>query len=279
MFLLTVKGLLKHSLLLGVLALWTCLLAGTRANAQGNDLFTAASKGDLPRVKVLLKGDPNLLFSKDGSGQTILHYAAEGYFTRTEEARVPGTWELLYERPYESQPSAVVEFLLANKLDPNAKDQNGVTPLHLASAGRKAELLLAHGANVNAKDKNGVTPLRSAVSSGFKDVVAVLLAHKADVDAKDDNGLTPLLSNGLYTDIARLLLAAKADVNARDDEGKTPLSRCAYYGNEDMVALLLAHGADVNATDNHGRTPLNAAQQDPHHGKVADLLRRHGGHE
>jgi ankyrin repeat protein len=276
---LTVTSLRKHSLLLGFLALLACLLAGTRANAQGDDLFTAASKGDLRRVKALLTDNPNLLFSKDGLGQTLLHHAAEGYYTRTEDVRVAGTWELLYEAPYESQPSAVVEFLLANKLDVNAKDKGGLTPLHLASNGRKAELLLAHGADVNARDDGRRTPLHNAAFSGFKDVMAVLLAHKADVNAKDSGGITPLLINDLYTDIARLLLAAKADVNAKDREGQTSLYEAAYYGNKDMVALLLAHAADVNAKDNNGRTPLNAAEQDPHHEDVVELLRQHGGQE
>jgi cytohesin len=270
---------LRHPLLSGLLLASFCLLTGALANAQGDDLFTAASKGDLPRVKVLLKGNPNLLFSKDESGQTLLHYAAEGYFTRTEGVRVAGTLELLYEIPYEPQPSAVVEFLLANKLDVNAKDKNGVTPLHLVSNGRKAELLLAHGADVNARDKFGTTPLHNAVSSGFKDVAAVLLAHKADVNAKDSNGNTPLLIDDSYTDVARLLLAAKADVNARGNEGKTRLYESSYFGNKDMVALLLAHGANVNARNNNGRTPLDAAEEDPHNEGVAELLRQHGGQE
>jgi len=44
----------KHSLVTGILAVLACLLAGNRANAQADDLFNAAGKDDLPRVKALL---------------------------------------------------------------------------------------------------------------------------------------------------------------------------------------------------------------------------------
>ena len=44
------------------------------------------------------------------------------------------------------------------------------------------ELLLANKADINAKDKGGTTPLRVAAFAGHKDVVALLLANKADYD-------------------------------------------------------------------------------------------------
>ena len=70
-----------------------------------------------------------------------------------------------------------------------------------------AELLLASKADVNAKDKDGLTPLHWAAFKGHKDVAEVLLANKADVNAKDNLGLTPLHRATVigYKDVADLI--------------------------------------------------------------------------
>jgi len=92
----------------------------------------------------------------------------------------------------------------------SSKDNDGVTPLHLAAQnGRKdlVELLLAKKAEVNAKAINGWTPLHYAARDGHKDVVKLLLANKAEVDARNRNGVTPLFmakSMG-HTDVAEFL--------------------------------------------------------------------------
>jgi len=61
-----------------------------------------------------------------------------------------------------------------------AKDNEGMTPLHMAAAaGQKevAELLIAKGADVNAKSNDGVTPLQMAVAWGQKEVAEFLKSH------------------------------------------------------------------------------------------------------
>jgi ankyrin repeat protein len=71
------------------------------------EIHDAASIGDLTRVKALLQSDPDLAFSKDSRfGLTPLHVAA---FSGHRD---------------------VVELLLTNKADVNAKDKDGHTPLH-----------------------------------------------------------------------------------------------------------------------------------------------------
>jgi ankyrin repeat protein len=67
--------------------------------------------------------------------------------------------------------------------------------LHWASEyGHKdlAELLLVNRADVNAKDMDGLAPLHLAAAPGDKAMVEWLLANKAEVNAKDNNGQTPL---------------------------------------------------------------------------------------
>jgi ankyrin repeat protein len=78
----------------------------------------------LEKLKALLKGNPNLVFSKDTNGMTPLYWAAA--------------------RGHKD----VAELLLANKAEVNAKDNHGQTPLHVAAAeGHKdvVELLRQHG--------------------------------------------------------------------------------------------------------------------------------------
>lgn len=75
--------------------------------------------------------------------------------------------------------NAKAEALLAKGPDVNAKDKDGVTPLHKAvQKGDKAEVeaLLAKGADVNARGKNGRTPLHAAAGQGNKDVAELLLS-------------------------------------------------------------------------------------------------------
>ena len=85
---------------------------------------------------------------------------------------------------------------IAAGMDVNAKhDAFGITPLEIAAiAGHKeiVELLISEGADVNAKDKKGRTPLHWAATHGRKEIVELLIAKGADVNAKTEGGITPL---------------------------------------------------------------------------------------
>ena len=81
--------------------------------------------------------------------------------------------------------------------NPNARNENGRTPLHYAAQGGAPEFvaaLAAAGAHVNARDKRGGwTPLHLAAWFGkSRAVFQALLDVGADPDAKDDAGRTPL---------------------------------------------------------------------------------------
>jgi hypothetical protein len=63
----------KHSLRLGILLVLVCILSGTRANAQGNDLINAAGKGDLAHVLLQASsapGRPRVTRTKSSRGFT-----------------------------------------------------------------------------------------------------------------------------------------------------------------------------------------------------------------
>jgi ankyrin repeat protein len=142
-------------------------------------------------------------------------------------------------------------FLNANPDLVNARDEGtenpGYTPLHWAVFnGHKdvVELLVANKADVNARTKYDTTPLILAAGRGDKDVVELLLANKADVNAKDSAGWTSLFLASMNgrANVLDLLLANKADVNAKANDGVTPLHAAVLRKHEDVADLLRQHG-------------------------------------
>ena len=152
--------------------------------------------------------------------------------------------------------------------DPNARDNYGWTPMHYAARHGSAAVaaLAAAGADPNARDDGGWTPMHYAARHGSA-AVAALAAAGADPNARDDGGWTPMHYAAIANAEAMAALAAAgADPNARDDGGWTPMHVAAETGSAEAVAALAAAGADPNARDSHGRTPMDYAAR---HGSAA----------
>ncbi len=116
----------------------------------------------------------------------------------------------------------------------------------------RVERLIANGMNPNARDAIGMTPLHYAAYRGEPAVVAALIAGGADPDVKDAMGMTPLHAAAFqgHPGVVGILLKAGADVNANDRAGNTPLHYAVYVKDMKAAKLLLASGADgalVNA--------------------------------
>jgi len=105
--------------------------------------------------------------------------------------------------------------------------------------------LLEKGANPNARDEEGFTPLHYASFNGCASVAKLLLDSGADPNVGSKEGWTPLhlaASNG-FTDIVKLLIECGADLDARDNEGKTALELARERGHIHIVRELLNRGA------------------------------------
>ena len=72
---------------------------------------------------------------------------------------------------------------------------------------RIVEILISNGADINARDNNGKTALSYAVENGYTEIAELLIAKGADVNARDGNGRTPLwyAQEKSYNKIAELL--------------------------------------------------------------------------
>ena len=81
------------------------------------------------------------------------------------------------------------------------------TPLHRAAFWgytEIVELLINNEVDVNAKDKYGCTPLHDAAEYSHLEIAEMLINRAPDMNAVDNNGDTPLdLANGETADLIR----------------------------------------------------------------------------
>jgi ankyrin repeat protein len=153
---------------------------GANPNARNNSvgctpLYLAVESGQISTVELLLQHTANVNTGYPAVKYTPLHYAAGN-----------GTLEL-------------VELLLKAGANPTAVDHDNRTPLLCASWNRSdksfaiVETLILNGGDVNAKNRWGETPLHISARRSHPNLQSLkaLLALGADIQSLDDDGKTP----------------------------------------------------------------------------------------
>ena len=179
-----------------------------------------------------------------------------------------------------SRDRAAARALVDERVDVNAPQADGATPLHWAAHWddlETAELLIAAGARVDAANDYGVAPLALASTNGSLAMVERLLGAGADPNTADEHGAAPLMfaARTGNLDVIDALLAAGAEVGVRDAaHGQTALMWAASAGHTEALRGLIAAGADVQASSAGGYTPLLFAVRENHEAAVRLLLER-----
>ena len=138
-----------------------------------------------------------------------------------------------------------------------------LSPLHQACYYKLTELvilLLQHGADPNVRDNDGDTPLHLCMMSACEGVtngnlVHILVSYNANVNDLNDDFESPLKYAVLYncTEGVRVLLQNGASPNAIDREGTTILTTAfkggEFVNNMNTIRLLFEYGADPNLRD------------------------------
>ncbi len=171
----------------------------------------------------------------------------------------------------------------ASAVDIHARDSLDWTKLHSAAFyGRieLVELLLIQGAEINARAKDGVAPLHLAIKKGHLKVAQLLFAKGANLAAKDNQGNSPLhiAADAFSSPAIEALVRMGAYVNVRNLDGWTPLHLAANRGKQEVIDALIALGAEINAEAGNGWTPLKVAVNCGHL-QVAERLRKHGARQ
>ena len=208
-------------------------------------LFSAAKEGELEKVKKLLQSRANL--------HAQIKDECDPHMTPVHSAAFCGHRK-------------VVDLLVENEADMEAKDKNQWTPLmYAAGKGHRevVDLLVEKEADMEAKDKNQWTPLMYAAGKGHREVVDLLVEKEADMEAKDKNQWTPLMyaAGKGHREVVDLLVEKEADMEAKDKNQWTPLMYAAGKGHREVVDLLVEKEADTEAKDKNQWTPLRVAAE------------------
>ncbi|OIT37659.1 PREDICTED: potassium channel SKOR-like [Nicotiana attenuata] len=147
--------------------------------------------------------------------------------------------------------------------DPNKKDYDGRSPLHLAASRGYEDIslfLIQEGVDLNASDNFDTTPLFEAIKNGHDRVASLLVKEGAFLKIQNAGSFLCMLVAKGDTDLLRRLLSNGIDPDSKDYDHRTPLHVAASQGLFAMARLLLGAGASVFSKDRWGNTPFDEAR-------------------
>lgn len=193
----------------------------------------------------------------------------------------------LHEACMSVDTEKVKSLISDSKMDVNAPDITGCTPLHIifsrVSPGPdKTQIincLLDAGADFNHRDPYKMLPIQYGLMKTDIDAIQCLFQHGLNVNAKDekDNTLLHLACEYHVLEIVQYLVENGANVNAQNSVGSTPLHvLCAWMpwatSKLDILKCLLKGGLNVNLKDMMGQTPMEVAMRIAEYDNLFDVI-------
>ncbi|XP_029036125.1 uncharacterized protein LOC117603560 isoform X5 [Osmia lignaria lignaria] len=245
-------------------------------NKKQHTLLMCAARGNNIRVVEYLSEAVESLNgdATDCTGATALHHAASAghpamitalsNISRIELNATDKKGQTPIHCACAEEHLEAVEVLIGLGANGDAQDNEGNTPLHVATRTRHtaiAQLLLKAGANTELTDEMGFTPLHVAASQGCKGILDSMIQHGAALNKQCKYGNTPLhlACQNNEVETVEILINKGVDLNCLNSRLQSPIHIAAEMGHTDICELLLAAGANIEQREQSGRTPLYIA--------------------
>ncbi|MBR1640582.1 MAG: ankyrin repeat domain-containing protein [Treponema sp.] len=247
--------------------------------AKNADIFSANTNNNSPVRLALRYGGTvqewiitsRTINSKDGSGNSVLHYAAEWQYAKAIESVLAKGADIhaknangetpLFSAAKTNNPE-IIQLIVNGGADLNARDNLGSSALHMAvrwDADKSVRKLISLGLNINVQNSSGKSPLSDAVVAGKYEIARLLLQHGADVNSIDTNGVTPIMDaiRANSAETVALLLEYGANPNMQEVNGQNAYHEAAYMGDIEIIRMVRNAGGNPMARDRSGKTPFS----------------------
>ncbi len=248
---------------------------------KGADIFSTNKDNNSPLRLALKEGGKlqdwlitsKTIVSTDGSGNTVLHYAADWEYDKAIKTLLEKGADInaknangetcLFNAAKSNNPQ-IIQLLVDGGASVKERDNLGSTPLHIAvrwGAQKSAEKLIKLGININAQNRAEKSPLAEAVIANKYEVTKYLLENGADPNSCDAVGVTILMDTIRVqnADILKLLLNYGANPNLQQINGQNAYHEAAYMGNIEIINLIRDAGGNPLSRDKEGNTPFSIA--------------------
>lgn len=247
--------------------------------AKNADIFSTNTNNNSPLRLALKYGGTvqdwiitsKTIKSKDGSGNSVLHYAAEWQYGDAITSLLTKGADISAKNANGETPlfSAVktnnpriIQLVVDGGADILARDNLGSTVLHTAvrwDAPVSVDCLVDLGLSVNVQNSTGKSPLAEAVVASKYELAKKLLSYGADPNCSDTNGVTVLMDaiRGCNKDNVQLLLNYGANPNVQEINGRNAYHEAAFMGDIDIIRLIRNAGGNPLSRDKQSKTPFS----------------------